>query len=221
MALKSFQSISQILRKDYDLLGDIEIPLAPDESEEPVQDGSAKFAHALWQSISKGSIDFLELFSGSARLSQAAALTGLRVGSPVDLRTGFDLNTRSGQRKAMQIILDQEPEIIHMAPKCSAWCMWSTAKGEHQCYDDRQRALPMVRFCAQVALHQIKHGRQLLLKLLRVLPYGVFTVFKNSFARSLLPGAISTSVPMVCVIRSQNTISANPLVSYTISQKVF
>ena len=31
-------SVNQsLLRNDYDLLGDVEIPLAPDESEEPVQ----------------------------------------------------------------------------------------------------------------------------------------------------------------------------------------
>jgi hypothetical protein len=51
-----------------------------------------------------------------------------------------------------------------MAPKCSAWCMWSTAKGEQQCLADRQRDLPMVRFCAQVALHQLKHGRHFLIE---------------------------------------------------------
>ena len=117
LGTKIISENQSLLRKDYDLFGDIQIPLAPDDSNESGQDGSALFAHALWQSISNGSIDFLELFSGSARLSQAAALTGLRVGPPVDLRTGFDLNTRSGQRKAMQIILEQEPEVIHMATK--------------------------------------------------------------------------------------------------------
>ena len=66
------------LRKDYDLMGDIEIPLPPDDSVEPVQDGSASFANALWQSVSRGSVDVLELFSGSARLSQSAALTDLK-----------------------------------------------------------------------------------------------------------------------------------------------
>ena len=42
-----------LLRKDNDLLEDIEIPLRPDESEERVQDGSVSFAQALWQRISK------------------------------------------------------------------------------------------------------------------------------------------------------------------------
>ena len=37
--------------------------------------------------ITKGRIDFLEMFSGSARPSQVAAMQGLRVGAPIDLRT--------------------------------------------------------------------------------------------------------------------------------------
>ena len=106
-------SVNQSLLKDYDLLGDIEIPLPADDADEPVQDGSASFATALWQSVSKGSIDFLELFSGSARLSQSAPLTGLRVGAPVDLRSGFDLSTRSGQQNAMEIKLEQKPDRGH------------------------------------------------------------------------------------------------------------
>ena len=69
---------------------------APADTSEPVEDGSASYAHALWQCMMKGKLDFLELFVGSSRLSQCAALTGLRTGSPVDLRSGFDLNTRTG-----------------------------------------------------------------------------------------------------------------------------
>ena len=49
-----------------------------------------------WRPVTKGKIDFLELFSGSARLSQVAAMNGLRVGQPIDLRTGFDILSREG-----------------------------------------------------------------------------------------------------------------------------
>ena len=70
---------------------------APAITDETVEDVSASYAHVLWQCMMKGKLDFLELFAGSARLSQCTALRGLRTGSPVDLRTGFDLNTRIGQ----------------------------------------------------------------------------------------------------------------------------
>ena len=48
---------------------------------------------SMWQVSTKEGINLLELVSGSARLSEAAAAQGLLVGQPVDLRTGFDLNT--------------------------------------------------------------------------------------------------------------------------------
>ena len=51
------------------------------------------------QSLCAGKIDFPEMFSGSARLSQAASMQGLRVGAPIDLRTGYDLLTAEGRRK--------------------------------------------------------------------------------------------------------------------------
>ena len=35
-----------------------------------------------WEPVTQGKIDFLELFSGS---------NGLKVGTPIDLRTGFDI----------------------------------------------------------------------------------------------------------------------------------
>ena len=90
----------------------------------------------------------LLLFAGSARLSQCASLRGLRIGSPVDLGTGFDLNTRKGQARAMQTILEQKPKVTHMAPLCSPWCLMSNLEGEEAKAPDRKAAMPMVRFCA-------------------------------------------------------------------------
>ena len=55
---------------------------------------------AVWVVETQGKLDFLELFSGSAHASAACADAGLTVGPPVDLKTGFDLNTKAGQQKA-------------------------------------------------------------------------------------------------------------------------
>ena len=62
------------------------------------------------QSLCIGKIDFPEMFSGSARLSQAASMQGLRVGAPIDLRTDCDLLTAEGRRKAMEVIERQQPK---------------------------------------------------------------------------------------------------------------
>ena len=63
-----------------------------------------QYGKYAWEPITKGKIDLLELFSGSAKLSQIAAMQGLRVGAPIDLRTGYDLLTAEGRRKAMEVI---------------------------------------------------------------------------------------------------------------------
>jgi hypothetical protein len=113
----------------------------------------------MWQCEIVGKIDFLELFAGSARLSQACAVKGLRVGSPVDIRTGFDLLTRTGQNRTMKIIADQEPEIIFMAPVCGPWSSWSNMLDPLKRDAERKRNLPMIHFVARVAQYQIKRGR--------------------------------------------------------------
>lgn len=83
------------------------------------------FASAHWGPVTKGRIDFLELFAGSARLSRTAALSGLKIGTPVDLRTGFDILTSSGRQKAMNIVITQKPKIVVMAPYCAPWSQLS------------------------------------------------------------------------------------------------
>ena len=61
------------------------------------------------------------MFSGSAKLSQVASMQGLRVGAPIDLRTGYDLLTAERRRKAMEVIEQQQAKIVHMAPVCGPW----------------------------------------------------------------------------------------------------
>ena len=56
-----------------------------------------QYGNYAWEPVTKGRIDFLEMFSGSAKLSQVAAMQGLRVGT-IDLRTGYDLLSAEGRR---------------------------------------------------------------------------------------------------------------------------
>jgi len=177
------------LRKDHDHFGDINVPLEPDvqppsdsaqvdpppglqpsddASSTLVPDGSVSFAHVLWQVLTKGKINVLELFAGSARVSQCCAQEGMTVGQPVDLRTGFDLNTSHGQRMAIQLITDQKPDVVFMAPVCAPWCNWSHMKPYSQMIADRKKVMPMVQFVVQVAKHQISKGKQFIIEN----PYG-------------------------------------------------
>ena len=71
-------------------------PVAPSSSPGN-EDLEANMVSVLWQAVTNGKIDFLELFAGSAHASAACAAY-MRVGNSVDLRNGFDLNARTGQR---------------------------------------------------------------------------------------------------------------------------
>ena len=80
-----------------------------------------QYGQYVWEPTTVGKIDFLEMLSGSAKRGQSASMQGLRVGAPIDLRTGSDLLTSEGRRKAMEVIERQQPKITHMAPVCGPW----------------------------------------------------------------------------------------------------
>ena len=162
------------LRRDADEWYDVDLPMLddsnldllssdrPDNAEQV--SGYLEYAHILWEVTCTGKIDFLELFSGSARLSAACAATGMKVGPPIDLKTGFNLNSKKGQALAMQLILELQPEIVFMAPVCSPWCSWSNMKTPEERDRDRKLMYPMVDFCAQVAWHQLKLGKRFIIE---------------------------------------------------------
>ena len=44
-----------------------------------------QYGQYVWEPITKGKIDFPQMFSGSAKLSQSASMQGLQVGMPIGL----------------------------------------------------------------------------------------------------------------------------------------
>ena len=80
-----------------------------------VEDLTSIPEQAHWNCVRKGKIHVLEIFAGSARFSQCCALSGLKVGTPVDIRTGFDVMTSKGRHMVMETIREQAPDVILMA----------------------------------------------------------------------------------------------------------
>ena len=80
-----------------------------------VEDLTSIPEQAHWNCVRKGKIHVLEIFAGSARFSQCCALSGLKVGTPVDIRTGFDVMTSKKRHMVMEIIREQAPDVILMA----------------------------------------------------------------------------------------------------------
>ena len=118
----------------------------------------------VWDITYRGKIDFLELFAGSQRASAANLQAGLRVGQPIDLRTGFDLDSTDGQTRTMRIIELQMPEIIWMAIPCTPWTSVQNANTWTKVKQQRKEAIAMVRFCIRVAWYQLQHGRHFVIE---------------------------------------------------------
>ena len=75
-----------------------------------VEDLTSVPEQAHWNCVRKEKIHVLEIFAGSARFSQCCALSGVTVGTPVDIRTGFDAMTSKGRHTVMEIIKEQAPD---------------------------------------------------------------------------------------------------------------
>ena len=61
-------------------------------------------------------------------MRHCCSLAGLNVVSQIDFRKGFNLNNRKGQELATQIIIEQKPEVISMAPLCFPRSSWNYQK---------------------------------------------------------------------------------------------
>ena len=130
-----------------------------------VEDLTSIPEQAHWNCVRKGKIHVLEIFAGSARFSQCCALSGLKVGTPVDIRTGFDVMTSKGPRMVMEIIREQAPDVILMAPVCGPWSnMQNIQQDQQQVGEKRRRYLPMVEFVASIARYQLKHRRYFIIE---------------------------------------------------------
>ena len=107
--------------------------------------------------VRKGKIHVLEIFAGSARFSQCCALSGLKVGTPVDIRTGFDVMTSKRRHMVMEIMKEQAPDVLLMAPVCGPWSnMQNIQQDQQRVWETRKRYLPMVEFAAPIARYQFR-----------------------------------------------------------------
>ena len=100
----------------------------------------------------------LEVFAGSARLSQCRALTGLKVGTPIDIRNGFDIMTSKGRQMVLDIIREQQPDVVWLAPVCGPWSIVQNINDPKIVAEKRARYLPMIDFVASIARYQQSKG---------------------------------------------------------------
>ena len=139
-------------------------PAAPHPAENMfVEDLTSVPEQVHWNCVRKGKIHVLEIFAGSARFSQCCALSGLKVGTPVDIRTGFGVMTSKGRHMVMEIIREQAPDVILMAPVCGPWSnMQNIQQDQQRVWEKRKRYLPVVEFVASIAPSQSQSSQPIL-----------------------------------------------------------
>ena len=70
-----------------------------------------------------------------------------------------------GRRMVMEIIREQAPDVILMAPVCGPWSNTQNIQQDQQKVGEkRRRYLPMVDFVASIARYQLKHRRYFIIE---------------------------------------------------------
>ena len=65
----------------------------------------------------------------------------------------------------MEIIGEQAPDVIFMAPVCGPWSnMQKIQQDQQKVVEKRKRYLPMVEFVASIARYQLKHRRYFIIE---------------------------------------------------------
>ena len=143
--------------------GDHASALLSHDAKQIVDDMDMSYEECHWQVTNTGKIDVLELFAGTARMSQTAAQSGLRCGQPIDLRTGFDLSNPQSQKKVLDILDKQQPTVVFMAPVRGPFSQLQNLNSP-SVHEKMKRAMPMIDFCIKIAEHQIRRGRYFIIE---------------------------------------------------------
>ena len=127
---------------------------------------------------------FMELYSGSGRLSLAVATTGLSVSFPIDLRYGWDINDHKHQKLLWKVIEVLKPKLIFAAPRCKFHSTAANTMSPEKKLAGRAEDEPGLKFVKEVFKHQAYSG----LGYAAEQPWGS-TLFKESALKAEeLPG---------------------------------
>ena len=101
---------------------------------------------------------FLELYSGSGRLSLSMATAGLTVGPPIDLCYGWNINCNQRQKKLWRVIAVLKPEVIFTSPRCKFCSTTTNTMNEEKKLPGRLEDEPGLNFTKKVFQHQAYSG---------------------------------------------------------------
>ena len=126
-------------------------PVTPENVEKWLDEVVAKHPQPSWH--------FVELYSGSGRLSTAMAAAGLEVGFPVDLRYGWNINNPSHQKKLMKVFHIMKPAVIFASPRCKFHSTTSNTMSAEKKARGRLEDEPGLEFIKRLFQQQSYDGR--------------------------------------------------------------
>ena len=130
---------------------------------EPMKD----LAHAVMGPAGPASdqADLLELFAGSAHLTEEFVRQGYSVAEPRDIVYGHDLFDHLQQREIFQAIDRSRPKLLWVALPCTKWSPWQRlnyAQRRQQLRRERQKQRKLVHFAVECAWQQIAAGNEVI-----------------------------------------------------------
>ena len=146
----------------------IALDVVTDEDGRPVFDSSEseEEMHTLAK-VLRG-CDVTELFSPS-RVAQVCSNFGSKPGSSFDLRTGWDLSLPSVQRKVIEAINEEDPELLIYSPPCTMFsrlnalnCHVLGPDWAKQRAEDRDKATLHINFCVKLIRMRMRKGKYFL-----------------------------------------------------------
>ena len=126
-------------------------PVTPDNVDQWLREVRKQHNNPSWH--------FVELFSGSGRLSLTMATAGLSVGFPVDLRYGWDINNYDHQNKLLKVFDVMKPGVIFASPRCKFHSTTSNTMDPEKKALGRQEDEPGLEFLKKLCQQQANHGR--------------------------------------------------------------
>ena len=110
-------------------------------------------------------VDVTELYS-PVRVAEACRRMGLKPGSSMDIRTGYDFNKRDDRNRAYRTLIEEDPEVLIACPPCT---LFSSIQGinvskhgpqwEEDFLRRRKDAEAHLEFAAKMCLLQHRRGK--------------------------------------------------------------
>eukprot|EP00435_Cladocopium_sp_Y103_P030110 s1767_g7.t1 len=132
-------------------------------AEEVVMEPARDFVNAVMgpTGITDDRADFLELFAGSAHLTERFVYRGYSVLQPRDILMGHDLFDPLQQGEVMRDIGESRPRLLWVALPCTKWSPWQRLNYAHRKQElrrARQKQRKLVKFAVDCAWKQLENG---------------------------------------------------------------